>query len=251
MERRALTPRPPPGVLAGMTDVRVRELERAATNGDGDAAVALLVQRVRTGALERKDLEIAAYFGDPVAERAVGSTFRVPKSPVQVLRTLARWGRAQLIVAGRLLIAPALDVLGWSTCHEREAQEAVNAAFDWVSCPCLLHARACERAAGRSRNVQSALTWVTVGTYRTQQRLPVEGSRVRRTAATIAELVLGDYPEQFETTTREKDVVTDLVTYFPTGSKRPRVAAALLREALAADMRPWALGLRSVDAFRV
>lgn len=70
-----------------MADDRLRELERAAASGDDPEAVAaLLRQRARAGDLEPNRLELAAFLGDPPAQRVLGNqTPRQPEpEPVQV-----------------------------------------------------------------------------------------------------------------------------------------------------------------------
>ncbi len=56
------------------SDQRLREFERRARSGDPQAEAEQLVQRVRSGALSRERLELAAYLGHPPARVAHGDS---------------------------------------------------------------------------------------------------------------------------------------------------------------------------------
>lgn len=61
-----------------MTDVRTREIEREASQGDMEAKIKHLRERVRAGTLTPGKLELAAYCGYEVAKEAIGwQTFYV------------------------------------------------------------------------------------------------------------------------------------------------------------------------------
>jgi hypothetical protein len=71
-----------------MSDARLRELERRAAH-DPDARPALLLERVRAGALTRERVEVADYCGDRVARDALGGGVR--HAPASDFLPLANW----------------------------------------------------------------------------------------------------------------------------------------------------------------
>lgn len=64
-------------------DQRLRDLERAAADGDGDARLRLLAERVRAGVITPRHLRVAAWLGDPIAARlrASDALFRGADEP--------------------------------------------------------------------------------------------------------------------------------------------------------------------------
>ena len=54
-----------------MADVRLRDLERAASTGDPSARAELLNARLRVGTLDRQRVELAAFCGDEAARLVV------------------------------------------------------------------------------------------------------------------------------------------------------------------------------------
>jgi hypothetical protein len=91
-----------------VSDARVRDLERRAACGDGRAGSALLVARLRRGALDRADLELRAWAGDPAALRAAAG-IEPPGDLGPWVLGLQRFGaspcRRAALAAGRLALA--------------------------------------------------------------------------------------------------------------------------------------------------
>lgn len=65
-----------------MSDSKLRELERRwRESGSVEHEAAYLLERLRSGALERERLELAAYLGDPASRRALGGEAPRRSSP--------------------------------------------------------------------------------------------------------------------------------------------------------------------------
>lgn len=117
-------------------DERLRGLERRAQDGDLDAAAALLVERIRVGALPRARVALAAHLGAPAAVRALG----VDPAPAtaDLFDWFARMGACGAPAIVRALVAAARVVL---PAFEEEARgderpaRALDAAAAWCDAP--------------------------------------------------------------------------------------------------------------------
>ena len=75
-------------------DVRLRELERRASQGDAQAAAQLLQERVRAGRVSIRNVQLAAALGHPVALRVAVPADLPPSGmwgPAQFARMPERW----------------------------------------------------------------------------------------------------------------------------------------------------------------
>ena len=138
-----------------MSDSRLRELERRARQGDRQAGVQLLVERVRVGSLDSKRLELAADLGCEQAHKALGrSTATAIGDLTGLVLVLERWEPELLIrvlTSGARVFLPRFQ--RWLPSEKRPAL-ALEAAERWLAQPGTEVALACERAA---ENVNSSL----------------------------------------------------------------------------------------------
>jgi hypothetical protein len=143
-------------------DTRLRTLERAASTGDPEAKVGLLVHRVRSGVIPRRRLEMAAYLRDKTALEACGVlSVQTSKHTRRWLRGLGKFGED---VAARIMMI-CHDVLmhgspnipntaggkrSWGRnryMNFATMQRIYVAVQDWLKTPDLEHARRVEDAA--------------------------------------------------------------------------------------------------------
>jgi hypothetical protein len=83
-----------------MSDQRLRELERRwRETGSVEDEAAYLLERVRTGSLDREMLELAAYCGHPASNRCLGveGAHNHDETLLGWVSGLARWGRDTLV----------------------------------------------------------------------------------------------------------------------------------------------------------
>lgn len=117
-------------------DERLRGLERRAQDGDLDAAAALVVERIRVGALPRARVALAAHLGAPAALRALGVEAAAPTT--DLFDWFARLGAFGAPAVVRALVAAARVVL---PAFEEEARgderpaRALDAAAAWCDAP--------------------------------------------------------------------------------------------------------------------
>ena len=140
-----------------MTDLRNRKLERAIAQGDPEARVALLRERMRSGELAHDAVELAAYCEDKVAlalfdlipdEAPIG--FRWPLSAW--LSGLTRWPYAPVraaLAAGWVAwkaheCRECMDWAGskWLCRHNNAPRRALEAAERWLADPSEAHREA-------------------------------------------------------------------------------------------------------------
>ncbi len=117
-------------------DERLRGLERRAQDGDLDAAAALVVERIRAGALPRARVALAAHLGAPAALRALGAEAAPPTT--DLFEWFARLGVFGAPAVVRALVAAARVVLPafeeQARGDERPAR-ALDAAAAWCDAP--------------------------------------------------------------------------------------------------------------------
>lgn len=118
-----------------MTDAARRRAERSAA-GEGDPAVTVkhLAERLRAGAVTRRQVELAAYVGDPVARAVLGAG--AEKGPRDVGRFVRGLGRFRRETADRAIAALVGLELGtpedWPELHawRVEAAELTRTFFN-------------------------------------------------------------------------------------------------------------------------
>ncbi|MBX3472733.1 MAG: hypothetical protein KF878_38260 [Planctomycetes bacterium] len=139
-----------------MADTRLRRLERAASQGDLDARVRLLCERLRAGELDEERARLAAYLGDPAARLLLGA--RAPELPLirargghelnqrRWITGLRAYGKPWLVRAAVALAEARFTAWDrWDEADERP-RRALAAAEDWLRCPCEAHAREADLA---------------------------------------------------------------------------------------------------------
>lgn len=150
-----------------MVDARLRRLERAASQGDVQARVQVLCERLRTGDLDEERVRLAAYLGDPAARLLLGE--RAPELPVIRARegfelNQRRWitglrafGKEWLVRAAVALARSRFDA--WATWDETDERphRAVAAAVAWLECPCAAHASQADAAHHAASSAAQAL----------------------------------------------------------------------------------------------
>jgi hypothetical protein len=144
-----------------MADRDLRSLERAAAQGDVEAAAKLLLERVRAGDLTEERLQLAAYLGHTAAIRAGGragayrdaasASYRTPGLARQLashpkpavhpgnqaglMPGLARWGDQALLrgaTAAARLALPVFEV-GTGEPERSAAGEALQRLHAWIA----------------------------------------------------------------------------------------------------------------------
>lgn len=139
-----------------MTDERLRRLERLAADSIEDEA-SFLLERVRTGVLRPRQLELAAYCGYPAARLALGEAAPPPfiltlpavrMDGEEAARTHGGWVRTLRALAGRELLARAVAAAARASPYWRREQAAgvpheqptfqqsIEALESWASRPC-------------------------------------------------------------------------------------------------------------------
>ncbi len=140
-----------------MSDKRAREDERRAAQGDVEAEARQLLDRLRTGTLDRERLKLAAYLGDPAAECAIGAV-DVPSELGAWVEGLGAWNDMFALRAALVTAVPA--VADWEQHYEDRRpvphpREAIDFAREWLECPCSDHTipvyNARQRAGARLR----------------------------------------------------------------------------------------------------
>lgn len=125
-----------------MSDERLRQLERRwrETRAIDDEA-AYLAERVRAGHLTEECLSLAAHCGHVAARRAIqGRPGEEPVSLKERVYGLAKWGKETCV---RASVAAA----GVHASTDAMALHALNAASEWLACPCDSHRNAAQEAA--------------------------------------------------------------------------------------------------------
>ena len=134
-----------------MTDTWLRRHERAAAQGDLEASVHFLCDRLRRGNLTEERVRLAAYLGDPSARLLLGD--RAPELPAIRARAglelnqrrwvtgLRAYGKEWLVRAAAAIAHTRLEAWSqWDDTDERP-RRALAAAEAWVLCQCDAHAR--------------------------------------------------------------------------------------------------------------
>jgi len=134
-----------------MGDSRARALERRwKETGALEDEVAYLRERVRAGLLSQERLELLAYCGQPAARAALDNeTWETTDDPFQwTSNLLARWGQIASVRAAVAAARAAIRV--WQTEQDATYQlAAIQAAEDWVLCPCVAHGQEASAASDR------------------------------------------------------------------------------------------------------
>lgn len=128
-----------PGIIQGMSDQKLRELERRLCETDSvEDEAAYLRERVRAGALNQERLELAAYCGHEGARRAVPCVSSAELSLLEWTQGLARWGKVTLLHAAWFAISalPPWSQIDSGDDRPLHASEALRA---WLACPCDPH----------------------------------------------------------------------------------------------------------------
>jgi ankyrin repeat protein len=131
-----------------VTDEHLRDLERKAAFGSVTDEASWLVERLRSGALSKDRLRLAAFVGSAAARLALGS--EAPESPLGPTLNENDYAALCRCVAGlepfgretwvRAAVAAAEGVAA-ETGLTRKAELCLDAARAWIRCPCDQHAR--------------------------------------------------------------------------------------------------------------
>lgn len=131
-----------------MTDARSRALERGADSGDLGERVAVLVDRVRRGALTDERLRCAAFLGDAAAVIVAGERgLSVPTAPTEFTKwylSLERVGPDVSLRTGDALTRVFYPFWLRSPLG-KDPRTALAAIEDLLACPCVPHTQAAER----------------------------------------------------------------------------------------------------------
>ena len=122
-----------------MSDARLRDLERRwRASGALEDEVAFLREALRSGALEREALHLAAYCRSEAAARVLDVPMGSPELDVWAAGLLP-WGKVALVEAALALAELTLPL--WAFCFPRDArmQDAIAATQAWLRCPCAVH----------------------------------------------------------------------------------------------------------------
>lgn len=123
-----------------MADTRLRQLERTASQGDPQAQVHLLLQRVRVGELSRHQLELAAYLHHLPALVALGREVGSVGDLSCWVEGLERWGREvcarAALRAACLVRGPFEEWLRLQPASCRELRAALDVSIAWLDEMC-------------------------------------------------------------------------------------------------------------------
>ncbi len=149
-----------------MSDRRLRELERTASQGDLGARARWLTEQLRRGALSPDRLELAAYLGDPAAGAVLERPPQAPARLVEWALGLGRYGQEWVV---RALIEGARHTLPqlaqWFPDEHRPAR-ALDVAEACLGDPTLESAVAAHEAAQEALGAVRGVTYGLVGRYR-------------------------------------------------------------------------------------
>ena len=215
-----------------MADERLQQLRRAWDEGDLEAKVRLLRERMRAGELSEERVRLAAWLGDTAARLSLSGTVpAAPKGLLGMVRGLPGFPRTDAEAFARVQESDGVTPLFWQVgarlgiaaarlSRARSGEpDPITAAEEWVLCPCGAHRKAAARA-----------TTHVVGEY----------SRTLRVEQILAHAAdLARQPRGVEGLWRSLD------------QARREAGSKALREALVAELVPWALGLRDPVAERV
>lgn len=127
-----------------MTDEHLRQLERRwrESRAHGDE-VALIIERMRTGSLERSRVELAAYCGHPAARDALGGEAATPLEDLEEWgNALAPWGREVCVRAMVAAARAVLPIWGRFRPDDPRAGRAIELAEGWIDEPSVEHGAA-------------------------------------------------------------------------------------------------------------
>lgn len=169
---------------SAMSDERLRELERRWKETDSvEDEAAYLLERVRIGELTQERLELAAYCGQEASRLALGpKEHDLPGDLEEWVLGLARWGCTACGIAA--LGVAELVRERWAWPWDERLDVALQAAADWVTCPCERHRSLAKQATldatwarasyedPRASQAAHALSWACAVASRSQQ--PVE-----------------------------------------------------------------------------
>lgn len=218
-------------------DHRTRDLERCAQTGDVSAEVLLLRRRVRAGELSPEGLSLAAFLGHPASRELLGHEApEVPAGYQDWLERLRPRGpevvmRVSVAAAGR--VVPLLGSL-LLTSDAEHPQPVLDAAAEALICPCLPHVRDVLHAAQRCEDARRRLDAVQLDRQR----------EAAVSACTSLAQLFSDPDSAWEVmhharlgafAAAQPDPGADHDTL-------PGEAGRLIKDAVRAEVVPWALG---------
>lgn len=218
-------------------DHRTRDLQRSAQAGDRSAEVLLLRRRLRAGDLSPEGLSLAAFLGHPASRELLAPEApEVPAGYQDWLEQLRPRGhevvmRASVAAARRVasLLAPLLR--GSDAEHP---QPILDAAEEALVCPCLPHVASVLRAAQACAEARRRPEAV---------RLDREREAAVSAATSIA-LLFADPDSAWEVMHHARLAAFAAVRADPGADQDtlPGRAGHVIKDALGAELIPWALG---------
>lgn len=231
-----------------MSDERLRQLEREAASGDVDAKAKLLLERMRIGGLTAERLRLAAYLGDEASRRALGTEAPPEVHELgQMIFLLCAKNPDPRACGVRSLIRTALF-------HEERDQDdlalhsqgSVVRLMHRLEAWCLNPGSKTRRGIGRSLHTLNNKRELRLTAGSHQTHLDLAAKAVQAAANLVLTGSLEDIPR-----IASRGILESSGTTQPHNqdNSRPYWAEAPdLREAICADLVPWALGER--DAVR-
>lgn len=219
-------------------DQRTRDLERSAQTGDATAEVVLLRRRVRAGDLSPERLSLAAFLGHLASRELLGREApSVPAGYQDWLEPLRGRGpevvmRASVAAASR--VVPLLGSL-LLTSDAEHPQPVLDAAEVALVCPCLPHVRAVLHAAQGCEDARRRPAAVQLDRQR----------EAAVSACTSLALLFGDPDSAWEAMHHARLSAFAAVEPDP-GAEHdtlPGEAGRLIKDAVRAELVPWALGI--------
>lgn len=202
-----------------MADERLRQLERAAADGDHGARVRWYQARVRLGDLTEHRLWLAAHLGDAAARDALSEGRHVEAEGFDDwVKILTGGGKETCVRAA--LAAARIAAIGATS------GEALQAVQGWVDCPCRDHARIAGAAADQLWSTRSLTEAQTVAAWTARAASELNLSR----AATAAGCAILRVPHGR----------AELWGYPDLGAATEEA----IRRVIAANLIPWLLASR-------
>jgi hypothetical protein len=238
-----------------MSDARLRDLERRATQGDLDARRDLLQLRLRSGRLDRERLQLTAYLGDVTAREVCGDRrWAVPPgaarwgtpiaAPLDWVEGLRAWGKEAAVraavAAARVMLEPWERATPCKACGWRNATPEQRKA-----CP-----KHRENSKPR-RGLEAAEAWLRDPNPTTQEAAgELMGDRewVNRTLAAVNTWLIDSRLKRGQVS--PADAIAEAASAAAANARRvvESVSAELGEEtvcqAIQRDLVPWALAHR-------
>lgn len=225
-------------------DETARRLEASARCGDDDAVRArLLVARLRTGALSLDRVRLAASLEDIDAFVLLDHLGEPLPDALDLGGDLLELERDDTRV--RVVVAAARVVLPWyeRVEEDRAPQDALAATDAWLRCPCAEHAATARDAAGFAGSVARRL----------QQRVGASSHPEHTRALFVAQHAAAACREAAQCPAAPALYAHDALLQAiyavdafqhagDSAAPSPEAARAWLRQALAVEVVPWALG---------